>query len=278
VNSNGDSSSPRLGHLLNELQSAQDDLLAAVRRGQTIGEDPESVMSRSVRESLATLMQVPLEHRDRLKAVYAAAELCATALANDSAVSVVVGPPAEPELTATTSTMAQHADGAQLIAAEGPALTAWQEARTVATDDLSADPRWPRVARHVGGLPVRAVVAVPLRAGGRGLGVLTAYMSGPGIDAEVVAHVEALGAAVFTVVHELDLRHAADDKARQLHLALETRETIGLAKGIIMATRNCGPDEAFAALVRVSQNSNTKLHDVAATVVADAAAGRQPAL
>lgn len=52
-----------------------------------------------------------------------------------------------------------------------------------------------------------------------------------------------------------------------LQRALYSRETIGTAKGILMARENCTPDEAFDVLRRASQRSNRKLADIAADIV-----------
>ena len=48
--------------------------------------------------------------------------------------------------------------------------------------------------------------------------------------------------------------------------ALETRDIIGQAKGVIMAALNCSPDEAFNLLRQQSQHENRKLVEVAAEI------------
>lgn len=60
--------------------------------------------------------------------------------------------------------------------------------------------------------------------------------------------------------HELDL----------LRTALETRDVIGQAKGVIMGTMGCTPDEAFRLLSKQSQVENRKLIDVAIEIAARA--------
>ncbi|NRQ33598.1 ANTAR domain-containing protein [Nonomuraea sp. NN258] len=55
--------------------------------------------------------------------------------------------------------------------------------------------------------------------------------------------------------------------AAQLKQALSTRATIDQALGIVMARRRCTARDAFAFLRRVSQDSNVKLHQVAASIV-----------
>jgi AmiR/NasT family two-component response regulator len=53
----------------------------------------------------------------------------------------------------------------------------------------------------------------------------------------------------------------------QLRYALTSRATIEQAKGIVMTERHCTPGEAFGVLVRLSQNSNVPLRDVARALV-----------
>ena len=54
----------------------------------------------------------------------------------------------------------------------------------------------------------------------------------------------------------------------QLEDALIRRDVIGQAKGILMHRYDVDAEEAFARLRRASQTTNTKLHDVAAWLVA----------
>src|SRR5581483_8106462 len=58
--------------------------------------------------------------------------------------------------------------------------------------------------------------------------------------------------------------HALTEHLRE---ALESRDVIGQAKGILMARRRCTPDAAFEALRRASQHRNVKLRQVAEQVV-----------
>jgi AmiR/NasT family two-component response regulator len=53
----------------------------------------------------------------------------------------------------------------------------------------------------------------------------------------------------------------------QLNDAIKTREIIGEAKGILMAREGVLEDEAFQMLVTASQNTNTKLKEIAQKIV-----------
>ncbi|MFI6014170.1 ANTAR domain-containing protein [Streptomyces sp. NPDC051243] len=53
----------------------------------------------------------------------------------------------------------------------------------------------------------------------------------------------------------------------QLRRAMQTRPTIDLARGILMASFNLTSEEAWTVLVAASQNTNTKLHSLAGDLV-----------
>lgn len=59
-----------------------------------------------------------------------------------------------------------------------------------------------------------------------------------------------------------DLR-AESEKVAQLSDAVQTRDVIGQAKGILMERHKISDQEAFAFLCRVSNRTNTKLYEVA---------------
>lgn len=52
-----------------------------------------------------------------------------------------------------------------------------------------------------------------------------------------------------------------------LHHALKSRDTIGMAKGILMIRERCSPDVAFDILRRASQRENRKLAEIASRLV-----------
>ncbi|WP_328883921.1 ANTAR domain-containing protein [Streptomyces sp. NBC_00299] len=53
----------------------------------------------------------------------------------------------------------------------------------------------------------------------------------------------------------------------QLRRAMQTRPTIDLARGILMASFSLSSEEAWTVLVTASQNTNTKLHSLAGDLV-----------
>ena len=64
------------------------------------------------------------------------------------------------------------------------------------------------------------------------------------------------------------VQHAHDEEVANLEGALESRDVIGQAKGVIMVTMHCTADRAFQLLVTQSQAENRKLVDIAAQIAA----------
>jgi hypothetical protein len=66
-------------------------------------------------------------------------------------------------------------------------------------------------------------------------------------------------------IQRLDERHA--DEVANLRHAIESRDLIGQAKGVIIAASRCSADEAFEVLREQSQHQNRKLAEIAAEIV-----------
>ena len=60
----------------------------------------------------------------------------------------------------------------------------------------------------------------------------------------------------------------------ELQAALVSSRTIGAAIGILMANRQVGQEDALTILKETSQRTNTKLRDLAETLVANAEVAR----
>ena len=165
-----------------------------------------------------------------------------------------------PEVAAVTDPVVADVYDLQLTSQTGPLVTALQEKTTVLIRDTTTDDRWPEWAAKVAALGVRSVLDVPLVTGGglhQTVGVLGLYS--PVADAfdaddEAIAHILAQHAsvAVASARHEETMAQAVD-----------ARKLVGQAMGILMERFDVDGDRAFAILKRYSQDTNTKLRDVA---------------
>jgi hypothetical protein len=64
-----------------------------------------------------------------------------------------------------------------------------------------------------------------------------------------------------------DREHDYEVQVANLRLALESRDLIGQAKGVLMVTKRCTADQAFAMLVKQSQHENRKVVEIAADII-----------
>lgn len=165
---------------------------------------------------------------------------------------------------AVTSGVARVFDTWQYRFDQGPSLQAAESAAIVYVADLHTETRWPRWVQHSIDTGVRSVLSLGLEIDDGVTGALTVYATEPHAFPDSVASPRGLAGyakAALKTMHRLDLQA---DQVRHLHASMVHREVIEQAKGIIMGERRCSPDEAFAVLVKMSQNSNRKVRDIAA--------------
>jgi len=146
----------------------------------------------------------------------------------------------------------------------GPCRTAIWEREPVHIPDMATEDRWPRFAAAATEAGVGAMLCFQLFVHGDNLGALNLYAPTAHAftdESQSIGLVFAAHAAVAL---------AAAQHEQHLHTALAHRDIIGQAKGIVMERFHLDADQAFALLARLSQEANTKLHDVAARIAADA--------
>ena len=117
-------------------------------------------------------------------------------------------------------------------------------------------------------LGVCASLSLPLVVAGEGIGALNVYGTRPGQfshDDEEYGEVFATQAAVALANAQAYWEQA--ELAAGLSSAMKSRATIEQAKGILIATTGCSPEEAFDRLREQSQFENRKLRDVAEDLV-----------
>src|SRR4051812_40527336 len=165
-----------------------------------------------------------------------------------------------PEIAAVTDPVVAEVYELQLGKQNGPLVTAMRERRPVLIRDTLADVRWPEWAAKVATLGVRSVLDVPL-ATSRTVGVLGLYSPDPdafAADDEAIAHILARHASVALA----PARHE-----ETMAQAIDARKLVGQAMGILMERFDIDGDRAFAVLKRYSQDTNTKLRDVAQQLI-----------
>ena len=159
--------------------------------------------------------------------------------------------------SARTDELVDRVDALQYGTRQGPCLDAASEGRTVRADDLRAETRWPLFSSAAVRLGVTSMMSFAMPAHGKTLGSLNLYASQA---SAFPAASEQIGATL--AVHVAGVMSAARMEA-SLRVALDSRDVIGQAKGILMERYKISADEAFDLLIATSQRKNVRLRDVA---------------
>lgn len=168
----------------------------------------------------------------------------------------------ELESTAATGPVPETVDRLQHEHGQGPCFAAVRDSNTVLVDDMTRDERWPAflaaVRTHT---PVRSSLSIELYTTDQELGALNFYADTPhAFDRDSIAL--ALNLATHAAIALSSAR-----REEQFHSALASRDIIGQAKGMIMERYNIDALQAFELLRKLSQDSNTRLTDIATQLV-----------
>jgi GAF domain-containing protein len=162
---------------------------------------------------------------------------------------------------ASTSDLTKRINNIEHELDEGPCLQALLDHHSYRIDDMSQDTRWPRFAAAAEAHGVRSMLGYKLFTSGRNLGALDLYSSKRNAfdaDSEIIGELFAAHAAIALI---------GSTQQAEFRRALSSRDTIGIAKGILMQRERISDDQAFNLLVSTSQNANIKLHDLAEWLV-----------
>lgn len=165
------------------------------------------------------------------------------------------------ETVAATHPLVAELDKIQVECGQGPDLEVIRDRNCVHVHDVEEDDRWPAWSKKVAAVGVRSMLGTRLYTTRATIGSLNFYDPEPNRfdEADVdIAHMLARHAAV------------AMDSARgseQLWKAIDARNLVGQAQGILMERFGVDAEQAFAVLRRYSQDNNQRLHDVAVKLI-----------
>jgi GAF domain-containing protein len=156
------------------------------------------------------------------------------------------------ESVAYSSDLILRADELQYELGEGPCFDAVWTDGVFVIQDLSADGRWPRWAPAAADLGVRSSVSVHLFTD-TALGSLNLYSLQP----RAYSHSDLETARIIAAHASVVLAYTRTE--RNLWQAIDSRNLIDQAQGMLMQKYGLTADKAFAVLRRYSQDQNIKL-------------------
>lgn len=172
------------------------------------------------------------------------------------AASITVRTGSEMESVACSDDLTRKADSLQYDLCEGPCLDAVWNDDVYVINDLRADGRWPRWTTAAAGLGVGSSLSVHLFTDSA-LGSLNLYSLHPRQYNPVEVEAAKILAAHASVVLGFTRTE------QHLWRAINARNLIGQAQGILMHKYGLTADKAFGVLRRYSQTKNIKLAEVA---------------
>lgn len=197
------------------------------------------------------------------------AQTASGAIAGADAVSITVLDDAGARTAAYTDERVLRLDHEQYLTGKGPCLDAAKTRRPVRA--TMNDQHWPSFVAAARAEGVLASLSAPLiltpadsSAQGELVGSLNIYSRSASafdpFDEELMRLYTVTASNAITNARHW--QHSRDTVA-QLETALVSRSDIDQAKGVLRERTGCTADQAFAALVELSQHYNIKLRDVA---------------
>jgi hypothetical protein len=185
----------------------------------------------------------------------------------DEASVTLVGPSEQLANAAASSPTVLELDTLQHQSEEGGPVV-----ECIRTDDEIAvsipSRRWTSFDELATRTGVLAVRSLPLRMSGIAAGALNLYTtSRPDHGGRVDRVAPMLADHTAVLIANASALASAEVANAHLRQALETRDLIGQAKGILMARQGISSDQAFDILRRGSQRTNRKLKDLAVEVI-----------
>jgi GAF domain-containing protein len=174
----------------------------------------------------------------------------------------------KPVTVARSEESAVPLDETQYSAGDGPCLSAIREQAVVHVPDLSDEDRWPAFRAAALEAGVRSSLSVPLLLEGEAEAGLNLYSTrSHGFSGDDISMVETYSYHASKALRlAVRISQLAEAKAH-LIAAMESRTTIDLATGAIMAQNRCSQETAMKILKIASSTRNVKLRDIAASVV-----------
>ncbi|MFP5218196.1 MAG: GAF and ANTAR domain-containing protein [Actinomycetes bacterium] len=221
-------------------------------------------------QQLAELSGTVLSATDLDEALTAVAMMGVGVVPGCDGVSVTMREKSIPTASSADADWSRQLDRLQVEQQEGPCLDCLREGSVMRVRDLAGDGRFPSYGPRAAALGAASALSIPLSADGRTVGALNFYSRQPdAFDTDAIALGTLLSAHASLALQAANAYFSSRRLAGQLQEALASRAAIEQAKGVLMAQRGIGPDDAFSALVQMSQRTNRKLRDVAKAIVED---------
>lgn len=178
----------------------------------------------------------------------------------------------------STDQLVLAADELQYELGEGPCLDAWASTRVVRSDDVAADPRWPHWNRLAARMGISSVLSVPLLHKTETLGAIKVYS---GIiqtfderSEQLLTLIAEPTATLLANIQSTEVPHRISADLKQ---AILSRDSIAIARGILMERNALDADEAMYELITLARRNGQSLWRAADQVISSVGSRRAKA-
>ncbi|WP_236808825.1 ANTAR domain-containing protein [Amycolatopsis albispora] len=246
------------------------DTVDAVVRGH-LPESPKSM--EGLDDQLAALTRMLLDASTLEQVLRQVAAATTVLIPHAEVVSVTLRDPAGRFFTPVeTDGVATELDRTQYETGTGPCVDVARPDGPgyVVEQDLATTSAWPQFAEAATRNGLGSVLSTTLQPSPEPValgGALNIYSHRDGITGDDRHRALLLATHASLAIARSQVAELAAIEAAHLRTAVEARDVIGQAKGILMARQGLTADEAFDLLRRTSQDVNVKLADIAAALV-----------
>jgi transcriptional regulator with GAF, ATPase, and Fis domain len=200
--------------------------------------------------------------QEALTAIAAAAR---DAIEGCHSIGVALSDDPRPKTVATVGPFASWLDDAQHVELLGPSILAVETNEPVVVPRIEeCRDEWPAFAQKAEELGVRSALSTPLTVDDGPFASLNMYATDEATFTDATLDsVAPLSVEVALAVHNTTAYWEAQTEVQHLHRALETRDVIGQAKGVLMERSRITSDEAFTQLRECARRRGSKLRQIA---------------
>jgi GAF domain-containing protein len=157
---------------------------------------------------------------------------------------------------------------------EGPCIDAFDAKELVGVEDLERDARWPAFREAAVARRVRAVLASPLPYNQDAVGVVAVVSEkrrpwAPEAELALLAFTDLAALLIASMMQG----QQQSELTEQLNAALQSRQVIEQAKGVLVGRDGITPREAYVRLRAQARNERRKLVTVCSEIIKNAASG-----
>lgn len=159
-------------------------------------------------------------------------------------------------------------DAHQYATGEGPCLAAAADGVEFHIESLAADDRWPAFVPLAMGEGIASILSSPLLVGGRSIGALNLYSGRQGAFEPPQHELAAIFAGqVARIVTDAQAELTDPDMGARIAAALQSREVLAHAQGILMGRHRVSAIAATSILNRAARTAGLSVLDYASSVV-----------